>query len=52
MKKKIKEIIEEIQIKENLTLSEVFRKYPHLEKLQKEELFEMQSLNEKKLLKG
>lgn len=50
--KKISKIIEEIQIKENLTLTEVFRKYPHLEKLQKEELFEKQELNEKQLLKG
>ena len=37
---KIKKEIEKIQIDENLSLSEVFKKYPHLETLQFLELKE------------
>jgi hypothetical protein len=37
---KVKKEIEKIQIDENLSLSEVFKKYPHLETLQFLELKE------------
>jgi len=41
---KVFEMIKDIQLKENLSLSQVFEKYPHLEELQKKELFdELQS---------
>lgn len=53
---KISKQIKEIQLNEGLTLSEVFKKYPYLEKLQFEEITEEESLiNEsknKKLLLG
>tara|TARA_Y100000310_G_C20683509_1_gene817536 strand:- start:2614 stop:2778 length:165 start_codon:yes stop_codon:yes gene_type:complete len=51
-KKTVDELIREIQIKENLTLPEVFAKYPHLAELQKEELFTIKESNQKQLLKG
>ena len=37
---KIAKEIKNIQVKENLTLPELFEKYPHLAKLQLEELLE------------
>jgi len=41
---KITEAITEIQRKENLTLPELFEKYPHLVKLQYEEQLEEQNI--------
>ena len=50
---KVAKGIKRIQIEENLTLPELFEKYPHLAKLQLEELLEEKETNlkeEKKLL--
>lgn len=50
---KVAQEIKRIQIEENLTLPELFEKYPHLAKLQLEELLEEKETNlkeEKKLL--
>ena len=50
---KVAQEIKRIQIEENLTLTELFEKYPHLAKLQLEELLEEKETNlkeEKKLL--
>ena len=50
---KVAKEIKRIQIEENLTLPELFEKYPHLAKLQLEELLEEKETNlkeEKKLL--
>ena len=44
--------IKKIQIEEKLTLPEVFDKYPHLAKLQLEELLEENIKEKKKLLLG
>ena len=50
---KIAKEIERIQIEEKLTLPELFKKYPHLAKLQLEEVLEEKKLKEsKKLLLG
>jgi len=43
---KIAEEIEKIQIREKLTLPQVFEKYPHLATLQFKELQEEESLTE------
>jgi len=43
---KIASEIKRIQIEENLTLPQVFEKYPHLARLQYEELNEEGQLNE------
>ena len=43
---KIAEEIEKIQIREKLTLPEVFQKYPHLATLQFKELQEEENLTE------
>ena len=45
---KIAQTISEIQRKENLTLPELFEKYPHLAKLQYEEQLEEQKGKENK----
>ena len=45
---KISDEIRKIQVKENLTLPQLFEKYPHLARLQYEELNEEQDLNEEK----
>ena len=45
---KISDEIRKIQVKENLTLPQLFEKYPHLARLQYEELGEEQDLNEEK----
>jgi uncharacterized protein (DUF433 family) len=50
---KVAKEIKRIQIEENLTLPELFEKYPHLAKLQLEELLEEKETSlkeEKKLL--
>mgnify|MGYP003660126398 FL=1 len=48
---KIAKEIKNIQVKENLTLPELFEKYPHLAKLQLEELLEeKEEKQDKKLL--
>jgi hypothetical protein len=48
---KVAKEIKKIQIKENLTLPEVFKKYPYLANLQLEELLEENELKkDKKLL--
>lgn len=44
---KISELIEKIKLEENLTLTQVFEKYPHLADMQKEEMWE--EYKEKKL---
>jgi len=50
---KISDEILKIQVKEALTLPELFEKYPHLAKLQLEEVLEERILQEeKKLLLG
>ena len=52
---KVAETIKEIQERENLTLPQLFEKYPHLAQLQYEEqLEEQKSIKEskKQLLKG
>jgi hypothetical protein len=54
-KGKVAKEIERIQIEESLSLPELFEKYPHLAKLQLEELLEERELGskeEKKLLLG
>ena len=43
---KIANEIKKIQVEENLTLPQVFEKYPHLSRLQYEELREEGQLNE------
>ena len=48
---KVTEMIEKIKLEENLTTQEVFKKYPNLADLQKEELwkeYESKNLNESK----
>lgn len=48
---KITDLIEKIKLEEGLTAQEVFRKYPHLVDLQKEEVwmeYENKNLNESK----
>ena len=45
---KINEEIKRLQIEENLTLPQLFDKYPHLARLQFEEIREESSLSEKK----
>lgn len=37
---KVTDKIRDIMLKENLSIQEVFEKYPHLADLQKEEMFE------------
>jgi hypothetical protein len=49
---KIANEIKKIQVEENLTLPEVFEKYPHLAKLQLEELIEENPKGKKELLLG
>jgi len=44
---KIAEEIEKLQRQENLTLPQLFEKYPHLARLQYEEMQEEVNLNEK-----
>ncbi len=44
--------IQRIQIEEKLTLPQVFEKYPHLARLQLEELLEEETNNTKQILKG
>lgn len=44
--------IKRIQIEEKLTLPQVFEKYPHLARLQLEELLEEETSNIKQVLKG
>ena len=44
--------IKRIQIEEKLTLPEVFQKYPHLARLQLEELLEEEAKTTKKVLLG
>ena len=44
---KISEEIKKLQAKENLTLPQLFEKYPHLARLQYEEMQEEVNLNEK-----
>tara|TARA_R110002020_G_scaffold18560_5_gene64617 strand:+ start:691 stop:861 length:171 start_codon:yes stop_codon:yes gene_type:complete len=43
---KIAKEIKKIQVEESLTLPEVFEKYPHLARLQYEEIREESQLNE------
>ena len=43
---KVAKEIKKIQMKENLTLPQVFEKYPHLASLQYQELNEESTLNE------
>ena len=48
---KVTEMIEKIKLEEDLTTQEVFKKYPHLADLQKDELwkeYESKNLNESK----
>lgn len=48
---KVTEMIEKIKLEEKLTTQEVFKKYPHLADLQKEELwkeYESKNLTESK----
>tara|TARA_R110000824_G_scaffold305857_1_gene493614 strand:- start:241 stop:408 length:168 start_codon:yes stop_codon:yes gene_type:complete len=45
---KINEEIKKLQIKENLTLPQLFEKYPHLARLQYEEIKEETNLKESK----
>ena len=47
IRKTVEEMIKEIQLKENLTLPEVFERYPHLAELQKEELFTLKESKQK-----
>ena len=49
---KIASEIKRIQIEEKLTLPELFAKYPHLARLQLEELLEENTKEKKKLLLG
>lgn len=54
---KVTEKIREIMLKENLSIQEIFEKYPHLADLQKEEMFEeyekiKESKTNKQILKG
>ena len=50
---KVADEIQRIQIEEKLTLHQLFEKYPHLAKLQLEEVLEEKKLKEnKKLLLG
>ena len=44
--------IRRIQIEESLTLPQVFEKYPHLARLQLEELLEEESRTTKQVIKG
>mgnify|MGYP003658539923 CR=1 FL=1 len=44
--------VKKIQVEEKLTLPEVFQKYPHLARLQLEELLEEESKTTKKVLLG
>jgi len=45
---KISEEIKRLQVEENLTLPQLFEKYPHLARLQFEEVREESSLSEEK----
>ena len=45
---KVNEEIKKLQVEENLTLPQLFEKYPHLARLQYEELREETSLKENK----
>ncbi len=45
---KVANEIKKIQVEQNLTLPQVFEKYPHLASLQHQELQEEAKLNEKK----
>lgn len=51
---KVTNQITKIQIKENLTLPQVFEKYPHLSELQLEEILEEENMvrENKKLILG
>ena len=49
---KIANEIKKIQVEEKLTLPEVFKKYPHLSRLQLEELLEENPKGKKELLLG
>ena len=48
---KVADEIKKIQVKENLTLPDVFQRYPHLASLQYEELKEEDNLVEEKTKK-
>ena len=54
---KVTDKVREIMLKENLSIQEVFEKYPHLADLQKEEMFEeyeklKETKTSKQVLKG